>query len=54
MKGLRLRGELDYHDAKFPAIIKILNRMGYFYLEISALYRFIQVDADSLIDAIWK
>ena len=32
MKAQRLRDEQSYHDAVSLAIIKILNRLGYFYL----------------------
>jgi hypothetical protein len=38
MKDRGLHDEQDYHDATSAAIIKILNRLGDFYLEINALY----------------
>jgi hypothetical protein len=38
MKDLGLHDEQDYHDARSAAIIKILNRLDDFYLEINALY----------------
>jgi hypothetical protein len=38
MKGQWRRDEWGYHDAVFLAIIKILNQLSYFYLEIDTLY----------------
>jgi hypothetical protein len=38
MKAHRLHNESHYHDAACLTIIKTLNKPGYFYLEISALY----------------
>lgn len=38
MKNLRLRDKWGYHDTASLAIIKILDRLGYIYLEINALY----------------
>jgi len=54
MKSQRLCLGLGYHDAAFLAIIKMTNRLRYFYLEINALYRLNQVGARSLIEAIRK
>jgi hypothetical protein len=38
IKSRRRGDKQDYHDTAFLAIIKTLNLLSYFYLEINAIY----------------